>query len=561
MALFMAYTALVTALVLAVCHFAEKCLMALQRPTRFVWLIAVCVAVGFPAAGILNRAPRVAGVTHPPTGEFAVLMEGALSAEAVSSARLPRLLESLTVATKRLDRILMWLWVGGSVLSLLCLSVIGIRTRRIVALADTSVMAGVPVRVTDNVGPALVGIFHYDIVVPRWALGLSAERQALIVAHERQHSKAFDPVLVCVAAVAVMLMPWNVVLWNLARRLRASIEVDCDARVLESMSDVHTYASLLIDVGTRVAPRPFMAAALSESASQLHRRIRAMAATAQAPNKFRAIAWAAVACVVLGAALRTPQPETPMASLLSDSSIGRTRGSGTSRNGTPIAESALPNIATVLVQSRSRLPVSVLVYATRAARVARGEVARPIGSDTLKLDTPARFTADLTSGEVHVVSADGSDLEVTALFRDSPAIDASARWPHVILRQGGTGVGSPLTTRGNSPAPAAQMARDSVPLYFEYQVSEPVTLVGGLTPVYPPALKASKVEGQAVLQFIVDIGGRVETGSARVLRSSHAEFSQAAVQALGGALFAPARLNDRPVRQIVQQAFVFKPTR
>lgn len=70
-------------------------------------------------------------------------------------------------------------------MTLFGLAALAFRARRLVATAETSRVEQVPVLITDRVGPALVGIFRYDIVIPRWTLGLSAEQQSLIVAHER----------------------------------------------------------------------------------------------------------------------------------------------------------------------------------------------------------------------------------------------------------------------------------------------------------------------------------------------------------------------------------------
>lgn len=101
---------------------------------------------------------------------------------------------------------------------------------------------------------------------------------------------------------------------------------------------------------------------------------------------------------------------------------------------------------------------------------------------------------------------------------------------------------------------------DSTPLYFEYQVDEPVTVKRGQL-IYPPELKAKKVGGSVVLLFVVDSSGHVERGSERVVRSSRPEFTAAAMTMLGSARLTPAVRKGSHVRQVVQQAFVFAPRR
>lgn len=173
-----------------------------------------------------------------------------------------------------------------------------------VALADTAIVDKVAIRLTHRVGPALAGIIGYDVVLPRWVIDLPSEQQALIVTHEQEHARAFDPVLVWLAAIATVAFPWNFALWYLMRRLRTSIELDCDRRVLRHTSDSHAYASLLLDVGARVSSRPFLAAALSESASQLKRRILAMSSCHSRRTRVRTVATAAAACFLCIAAVR-----------------------------------------------------------------------------------------------------------------------------------------------------------------------------------------------------------------------------------------------------------------
>ena len=70
-------------------------------------------------------------------------------------------------------------------------------------------------------------------------------------------------------------------------------------------------------------------------------------------------------------------------------------------------------------------------------------------------------------------------------------------------------------------------------------------------------LKSSGVEGEALVQFIVDTTGRAELGSFKVLRASHDAFGQAVRTALPRMRFLPAEIGGRKVRMLVQQPFAF----
>ncbi len=96
--------------------------------------------------------------------------------------------------------------------------------------------------------------------------------------------------------------------------------------------------------------------------------------------------------------------------------------------------------------------------------------------------------------------------------------------------------------------------------YFEFQVEKPVVQAPGTAPPrYPETLRSARVEGTALVQFVVDTAGRVEPGSVKVLKSDHALFSAAVRTALDSMRFVPAETSGRKVRQLVQQLFRFSP--
>jgi TonB family protein len=95
------------------------------------------------------------------------------------------------------------------------------------------------------------------------------------------------------------------------------------------------------------------------------------------------------------------------------------------------------------------------------------------------------------------------------------------------------------------------------------QVSVPAALLGdgGGARVYPDSLWTAAVPGRAVAEFIVGEDGRVEVGTVSIASATHPYFASAARAALDRAVFNPALLNGRPVRQLVDLPFHFEPRR
>jgi len=104
-----------------------------------------------------------------------------------------------------------------------------------------------------------------------------------------------------------------------------------------------------------------------------------------------------------------------------------------------------------------------------------------------------------------------------------------------------------------------QMASKTV--YTADQVEEPAILAPGtVTPIYPDTLWRAGVKGRVVAEFIVGADGLIEQGTFGIASTTHAYFSAAVRSALEGAIFRPANLAGRKVRQFVRVPFVFEPS-
>jgi TonB family protein len=109
-------------------------------------------------------------------------------------------------------------------------------------------------------------------VVPQWVCEAPEAEQELIVLHEREHIRAHDQLQLLLAIVSTVLMPWNPFTWLQSRKLRFTVETDCDQRVLAAAPDHARYASLLVNVGTKQMGL-LLTPALAEHRNGLERRL------------------------------------------------------------------------------------------------------------------------------------------------------------------------------------------------------------------------------------------------------------------------------------------------
>ena len=112
-------------------------------------------------------------------------------------------------------------------------------------------------------------------------------------------------------------------------------------------------------------------------------------------------------------------------------------------------------------------------------------------------------------------------------------------------------------TKGDAPFGPAPFLPQKV--YTALQVDQMVERYeSSAAPVYPPELSARGTEGQVEAAYVVDIAGRVDTTTIRVMRSDHPRFTESVRTALADARFRPAKRGGHTVRQLVQQRFRFK---
>ncbi|HVH11985.1 MAG TPA: M56 family metallopeptidase, partial [Longimicrobium sp.] len=199
-------------------------------------------------------------------------------------------------------------WAMASALLLGLVAATALRAGRARRRWPRADVGGVDVRVAPEAGPAVMGILRPEIVVPAWLLDASPDEQRLVVLHEREHVRARDPMLLAAGCVAAALVPWSPAAWWMLLRLRAAVELDCDARVLRGGVARRTYGSLLIDMAGRGPGLSLGSPALAGSPSTLERRLRAMNTRIPRFARLRASLLGVLGVALLAGACETQLP-------------------------------------------------------------------------------------------------------------------------------------------------------------------------------------------------------------------------------------------------------------
>ena len=152
-------------------------------------------------------------------------------------------------------------------------------------------------------GPALLGLFYPMIVVPAdFALRYSAEEQALILAHERQHVARGDPAANAALALLRCVFWFNPLIHIAAADFRFDQELACDADVMARHgAQRQAYAGAMLK--TQAGRTPALAACHWQSSHPLKERIMQLKQTSISTTRRRAghMLVALVACAtVLG---------------------------------------------------------------------------------------------------------------------------------------------------------------------------------------------------------------------------------------------------------------------
>jgi len=311
-AAWMLYCVAIAVLFVVVGEALERALHLAGRATRWAWVAALVASYVVPAAAWLR--PSAFGALPVPLAQPVVAGLAATGAPSDPQQVGGALPATPSFSLGDLDATLTWAWGLSSAALLLSLGVAALRLAALRRGWRSASVDGWAVLVSDNVGPAVAGLWRPRVVLPEWALRLGEAERRLMLAHEDEHVRARDPCLLVAATAALLLAPWNPVVWWQVRRLRLAVEMDCDARVLARAGDAPAYGELLLRVGQRRARLPLGAPALGEPVSFLGRRIRRMVTALPRWRWAGATAAGIVAAAAIIAACEAPRPVGPQAS-------------------------------------------------------------------------------------------------------------------------------------------------------------------------------------------------------------------------------------------------------
>jgi TonB family protein len=176
-----------------------------------------------------------------------------------------------------------------------------------------------------------------------------------------------------------------------------------------------------------------------------------------------------------------------------------------------------------------------------------------------------RPTAPATAGPVIIIPEPSFPVEPTTT---TPVPDIVSPGPigHVIvpvdLLEPITGIPPIAAPSLGDPRTLSPFRGDSVTgsgtMWTAETVQEAPVLLTAPLPTYPARLREAGIQGQVVIEAIVDTLGRVEPGSMRVVASDQAEFDGPARATIRGALFRPGRVFGKGVRVLVRVPVAFR---
>jgi len=543
----MLYAAVIGALLGIAGLALERVAAARRVPMRFVWLATMTVSVGWAVASAVRRLlPEVAEPVR--LVPFTITLE---PTRAIAGA-------SMDAGNAALfDRALIGLWIALSVV-LLARLITAVRTlRRSRTEWRAANVDGIAVRLSSNIGPAVVGLNPMDVVLPEWIMSLEAPLRALVLRHEEEHRSARDPYLLFAAAIAVALMPWNLALWLQAKRLRLAIEMDCDARVLRVHPSPERYGLLMLTIAQRRSTAPMFAPMLSEPTSQLERRIIAMRTTTRKVARATVVGGTTIAVSVLlfACALQSDNPISPKP---------RTGARSLQRGPLAVSDSQTyfefqveKAVSVAAGNPRPEFPPSL-----RAASI-EGEVLAQFVADTFGLADMRTFKVLKSSHDLFTdaVRAVLPNMRFNSALVGNRKVKQLVQMPFQFKLSNGATSGAPVRPDGNAPAfvkaktPAAEGGAGT---YFEFQVTRQAKArADSPQPRYPDELRAANVEGEVLAQFVVGEDGRVSPETLKILKTSHDLFTEAVRKALPTMQFDAAQSNGRNVKQLLQMPFTF----
>lgn len=179
--------------------------------------------------------------------------------------------------------------------------------------------------------------------------------------------------------------------------------------------------------------------------------------------------------------------------------------------------------------------------------------ARPGRAATRRAQTGAAASPRAALPALPMLSAQATAALLDAALPADVGADYAARLTHA------DDFVSTVGDAGRRAAAALLASRPAGQPFWESEVQLlPAPITTNPRPAYPPSLLAMRVEGEVLVQFVVDSTGVADARSLRVLRSSHELFTRAVRRTLPRMRFLPAEIASRRVGVVVTQPYHFR---
>lgn len=158
--------------------------------------------------------------------------------------------------------------------------------------------------------------------------------------------------------------------------------------------------------------------------------------------------------------------------------------------------------------------------------------------------------------------------------RPLTGMGSGERIAYVAMGSGGTGAGpgaaagtqegtAPSTLpapdeRGDQTGPPTPAQSDEAVFTIIEVDQEAVRMANSAAPAYPPLMLSEGVEGTVIVRYVVEINGLADSSSLEIVSATRREFADAVRAAIPYMRFTPARIDERPVKQLVEQPFSFR---
>jgi len=190
----------------------ETLLRAHRLPTRWVWAGSMALSLFWPLGHLLARHWPSAATAIPLPDPSLVAVLDPLAVQVAPESFL-----------RSLDGPILGTWVLSTAVLLSLFALLILRTRRMRKRWKGERAGGHPVLFSGDLGPAVVGYVHPEIVLPSWCRELEGHTLRLILDHELEHLKAGDLRLILSAGLLPILLPWHAPIWWQFKRLRLAV--------------------------------------------------------------------------------------------------------------------------------------------------------------------------------------------------------------------------------------------------------------------------------------------------------------------------------------------------